>query len=132
VPVAVPDLVLVRPMRRAFLVAASLVTVSCASAPVSREAADVCPVHHIRMERKMVWVTYGLIAPIGGPPYIAAMNRDFPYGSAYALGGCDPRPGPRKGPVYVCSQCKKARYDWAVKHPKNPESPDVLAGRPGP
>jgi hypothetical protein len=118
-------------MRRAFLVAASLTAVSCATAPVPREA-DVCPVHHIHMERKMVWVTYGLVAPIGGPPYIAARTRHFPYGDEFAIGGCDDRAGPRKGPVYVCPKCKQARYEWAVKHPKNPESPDILAGRSGP
>jgi len=80
----------------------------------------------------MVWVTYGLIAPIGGPSYIAAMNRHFPYGAEFAIGGCDNRAVRRKAPVYVCPKCKQARCEWAVKHPKNPKSPDILAGRPGP
>jgi hypothetical protein len=114
------------------LIVVGIVAVSGGAAVAQSEQTDICPVHHIHMQRKMVWVTNGLVAPVGGPVYIAARNRYFPYADEFASGSCDPNAGPRKAPVYVCPKCKQARYEWALKHPKNPESSDILAGRPGP
>jgi hypothetical protein len=111
-------------MKHTVVLVSALAFASCATSHEVARQADVCPVHHIHMERKMVWVSYGYIVP--DDSYVAAMNRAFPYGDEFASGGCDPSAGPRKAPVYVCPECKRARYKWAQRHPKNPEAQSIL------
>jgi hypothetical protein len=87
----------------------------------------LCGVHHNPLERRIVQVSYGY--PAYDEAYVAAMGRDFPHAEAVVNGGCDPSPGPRKAPVLVCAECKRAQQRWARRHPSNWQAKLVLNER---
>ena len=87
----------------------------------------LCELHYVPMERKIVQVSYGY--PAYDEAYVAAMGRDFPHAEAEVNGGCDPSPGPRKAPVLVCPECKRAQQRWARRHPNNWQAKLVLNER---
>lgn len=100
---------------------------SCAShstAVYPMPGRGICERHHIPMERKIVFVSYGF--PAYDDTYVAAMGRNFPHAEAVFHGGCDPSPGPRKVAVYVCPECKRSQRKWALRHRTNWQAKLVL------
>ena len=72
---------------------------------------EVCEIHQIKMERKVVPVSYGLIRPGPGEPTPDIEREFFPHWHESAVGGCVP--GPEKTTeVNVCALCKAAYSEW--------------------
>jgi hypothetical protein len=72
---------------------------------------ETCEIHHVKMERKVVPVYYGLIRPGPGEPTPDLEGQFFPHRHERALGGCIP--GPEKTTeVQVCAACKAAYLEW--------------------
>jgi hypothetical protein len=80
---------------------------------------EVCEVHQTKMDHRKGWVVYTHMSPGPGEPSEVTEQRLFPHRKEYSFGGDEYNPGsPRKGEVYVCSQCKKAYAKWKTEHPK--------------
>ncbi len=78
---------------------------------------EVCEVHQIRMEYRQGWIVYTYMLPGPGEPSEVIEQRLFPHRKKHSFGGIDYNPGtPRKGDVYVCSQCKEAYEKWKTEH----------------
>ena len=71
---------------------------------------DICPVHGVKMESKVLRVVYGLPSKREFEEMKIAKTR-FPFGKDYVLGGCVLKPvHETKG--YVCPKCVAARKEW--------------------
>jgi hypothetical protein len=89
----------------------------------------ICEVHHARMERHSVPVTFGLL-PVS-PDYFDAMKRDFPHCSLHIDGGCvtSVKFLHARLPWYVCPECKRAEQKWAEKYRETNEAKAILSGK---
>ena len=89
----------------------------------------ICEVHHVKMERRMVPVAFGLPPP-PSPEYEQAMH-DFPHSSLYVDGGCvtSEKFLHARLPWYVCPECKRAEREWAEKHRDAREANAILSGK---
>jgi len=89
----------------------------------------ICEVHHVRMERPLVPVAFGL--PGGGQEYSEAMQREFPHSLAYVPGGCVTHAKflHAQFPWYVCSECKHTERQWAEKHRDTDAGKAILSGK---
>jgi hypothetical protein len=83
----------------------------------------ICSVHHIRMERHEVAVSYGL--EIYDDAWGKA-SRQFPFANAHVSGGCEVPAHRERASVYVCPRCRVLQRQWALRHRKNPESRWIL------
>ena len=97
---------------------------------ISAQKTGVCNLHHIKMEKRLVPVHYGLL--VFDDPYYLAELCYFPNTREYVNGGCElPALDVQKERQlrFVCPACKQARRQWARGHPKSEWSKDILAGR---
>ena len=86
----------------------------------------LCKVHHVRLQRDTVEITYGLVGYKEG--YIKAQERLFPNANIHGYGGCvletavDPCSGkeiqtsPKFSAVLYCSACRRAQARWSRAH----------------
>ena len=79
-------------------------------------APDICPLHQIKMERKVLRLVYGMPSKAEFEEMRAAKTR-FPYGKDYLLAGCVVQSA-KTVEGYVCPKCVEAREAWlkTVKH----------------
>jgi hypothetical protein len=78
---------------------------------------ETCEAHHVKMDRKVVRIDYGLIVPGPGEPTGETEHRLFPHRHEVAFGGCVVMPdSPKTEKVYVCSECKKAYDKWRAEN----------------
>jgi hypothetical protein len=89
----------------------------------------ICEVHHLRMQRRMVPIAFGL--PAMGREWTAVYSRDFPHSLLHIEGGCilDQKLVRARFPLYVCRACKRAERAWAEKHRDTREARAILAGK---
>lgn len=105
-------------------------------APVSDTENDIpenlegtlCKVHHERLQRDKVEISYGLMS--FNPGYLKAEKRLFPNANEVAFGGCvietqtDPCSGseiqisPKYAEVLYCAACRRAHARWSKTHPR--------------
>jgi TonB family protein len=83
----------------------------------------LCKVHHVRLQRDTVEITYGLVGYPQG--YLSAEKRLFPNANTQSFGGCvveaaiDPCSGqeiqtsPKFSTVLYCSACRRAQARWS-------------------
>jgi hypothetical protein len=133
--------ILVRFMRALLIVTAFLLVASgAASAPLSSAEADqlargairaqetgVCNIHHLRMQKKIVPIHWGLV--VIEEPYYSAQVSQFPNAREYVNGGCEFEPERErvKHWRYVCPVCKRAEWQWALRHRKLDEAQWILS-----
>jgi hypothetical protein len=98
-------------------------------AAIKAQQTGICNIHHIRMQKKRVPISFGLF--VLDDPYYSAELVYFPNARDYVNGGCEVDPVRQKEPHfrYVCSECKRAQRQWASAHPKSDWSKDILAKR---
>ena len=73
-------------------------------------APDICPVHEIKMEHKVMRLVYGMPSQVEFEEMRVAKTR-FPYGKDYLLAGCVVKPA-KTVEGYVCPKCVEAREAW--------------------
>jgi hypothetical protein len=121
------------------IAALMMVAAVAASSPLSSAEADrlatealhaqdtgVCNIHHIRMQKKTVPIHWGLVV-IEEPHYSAQLSQ-FPHAREYVNGGCeyDAKENKAKHWRYVCPACKRAEWQWALKHRSLDEAKWIL------
>lgn len=79
---------------------------------------EMCEVHHCKMERKEVPISYGLIRLQKPLPTLEDEKALFPHRREYVMGGCIVMPGKKTETMYVCPQCKSAFVEWEKAHPE--------------
>lgn len=83
-------------------------------------ATDICPVHGIKMEKKVLRLVYGMPSPREFEEMRVAKTA-FPFGRDYLLAGCVLKPEKTKD-GFLCPECVKAREAWlAANKPKPAE-----------
>jgi len=87
----------------------------------------ICNIHHIRMRKKVVPIHWGLVV-IEEPHYSAQLSQ-FPHAREYVNGGCeyDAKEDKAKHWRYICPECKRAEWQWALKHRSLPEAQWILS-----
>jgi hypothetical protein len=101
-----------------------------ARAAIQAQKTGICNLHHLKMERKRAPVHYGLL--VFDDPYYLAELGYFPNAREYVNGGCvlpSLDVAKKRSWRYVCPECKRARKQWALAHPKSEWSKDILANR---
>ena len=90
---------------------AVFVTVGCAPLRknFTRGEANICEVHHLRMQKTVVPVSYGLrsFTPRDAAMYSASTNN-FPHAETHINPGCTPK-RTREGIIYTCAECVRIR-----------------------
>ena len=128
-------------MRTAIALAVIAAVAGCSrTVNTTKGISAICPVHHVRMEKREVAVMLGYPGPqreilanamLAGS--IRAFSREeaalFPYSKDYYFGGddiIDENP-PKRAILYVCPECVKAFAEWKLKKGANqpPASPPV-------
>jgi len=71
---------------------------------------EICPVHKIQMEHKVMRLVYGMPSKAEFEEMRIAKTR-FPYGKDYWLGGCVVKPT-KTAEGRVCAKCVEARTAW--------------------
>jgi hypothetical protein len=96
---------------------------------INAKTNGICEVHHVRMERRLAPVMFGL--PGGGQEYFEAMERDFPHSLVYVAGGCvtEAKFLHASFPWFVCPECKRAERQWAEKHRDTTAGKAILSGK---
>jgi len=81
----------------------------------------LCEVHHIKMTRAEVPISYGLpFVDANALARYAASTNAFPHARKYVLGGCCVSPdSPTNVIVYICPECRKAANEWEANHKKS-------------
>jgi hypothetical protein len=99
-----------------------------AGAAIKAQDSGICNIHHIRMQRKMVPISFGGPLRFDTPFYYATM-RYFPNAREHINGGCviDKKLLGKKKPRYVCPVCKRAEREWALEHPKDDDAKWMLS-----
>jgi len=82
---------------------------------------EICELHHCRMERKEVPITYGLIRLQKGLPTLDEEKALFPHRRDYVLGGCIVMPGKKTETMYICPECRNAYDQWRKANPEPAE-----------
>lgn len=82
---------------------------------------EICEVHHCRMAREEVPISYGLIRLQKGLPSLEEEKALFPHRRDYVLGGCIVMPGKKTETMYLCPECKAAYAVWQKAHPQPAE-----------
>jgi hypothetical protein len=93
-------------------------------AHLKAQRTGICELHHVPMKRVVVDATYGM--PAYDKAYVAAQGRYFPNGETETNRGCVVPARLEKLAIYVCPKCKRARKEWALKHPTNWQAKLVL------
>jgi len=75
---------------------------------------EICPVHGIKMERKVMRLVYGMPSKAEFDEMEAAKTQ-FLHGKDYALAGCVVKPD-KTVEGYVCPKCVEAREAWLKVH----------------
>jgi hypothetical protein len=90
---------------------AILVAVGCAPLrkDFTRGEANICEVHHQKMQKTVVPVTYGLesVTPLDAALYSAG-TTSFPHAKTHLNPGCTPQ-RTREGIIYTCAECVRIR-----------------------
>jgi hypothetical protein len=98
------------------------------------QVSGVCFVHHIKMRRKWVPVSYGLPMMTDMPTKEEAYTS-FPLADeGFWLGGCVVGPV-KEREMHVCDQCTAAYRAWKTEHQKrepNQQRPEHNAGAASP
>ncbi|MBX3743433.1 MAG: hypothetical protein KF712_20780 [Akkermansiaceae bacterium] len=76
----------------------------------------VCEVHHEKMERRDLSISYGLPDMNYFPPPLVEA-KEFPHYREFVLGGCCVVVGRDTQRGFVCSGCVKAFKEWQSKNP---------------
>jgi hypothetical protein len=80
---------------------------------------EECEIHHTRMERKEVPISYGLPCLLAGEPTVDVEQRLFPHRREFVLGGCTIlETSPNTKDLYVCRECRTAYENWKKEHAK--------------
>jgi hypothetical protein len=127
-------------MRALVSIAALLIVAAVsASAPLNSAEADrlatealhaqdtgICNIHHIHMRKKIVPIHWGLV--VIEEPFYSAQLSQFPNAREYVNGGCEYEPVREKTKHwrYVCPICKRAEWQWALKHRNLDEAQWIL------
>jgi len=82
---------------------------------------EVCGLHHCRMERREIPITYGLIRLQKGLPTLEEEKALFPHRRDYVLGGCIVMPGKKTETMYICPECRTAYEAWQKANPEPAE-----------
>jgi len=80
---------------------------------------SVCSLHHIKMEKRKVEISYGLWAPTSDAE-LYCVNH-YPNYEDYALGGCDPEDNPKSAVIYICPKCVAECNEYKRTHPEKNE-----------
>jgi hypothetical protein len=114
-------------MKLTILIAMAVLVSACAtdrtdeiiSAHSGAQRTGICEVHHTRMHKKPVAVTFGLPVEGYAPKFETEMLR-FPHARDHANWGCMvDKNAPKFTPVYACSDCERSKWQWIRAHPSN-------------
>ena len=93
----------------------------CASPPPPRDytldRSQLCEVHHIKMTKTIVPISYGLPNKKAADRYIASTNS-FPNYASVGGGCMVTKHSPREAFVFVCPECEQARQKWEIEYDK--------------
>jgi len=92
------------------IVCIALVGVVAGPAMGASPVAEICPVHNIKMEHKIMRLVYGMPSKAEFEEMRIAKTR-FPYGKDYWLSGCVVKPA-KTAEGRVCPKCVEARQAW--------------------
>jgi hypothetical protein len=81
---------------------------------------SICSLHHIKMEKRKVEISYGLWAPTSEADQYCVDH--FPNYEDYALGGCVVTDNsPKSAVIYICPKCVAECNEYKRKHPEKHE-----------
>ncbi len=110
-------------IRPYILLLLALIVVSCAGSNdhythLTHPKNKTCEVHHEKMNRERVPISYGLIARNSKQKELwEARKILFPNAHRRAYGGCEVGwLAPKKAKVYYCHRCREAEEIWKKEH----------------
>lgn len=92
---------------------------------LNAQRSGVCEIHHAKMYRQWIPVTYGL--PVAGSFPDPEESKRFPHGEEYWLGGCMVAPI-KEREVFLCPECVSAFRAWQKREKLN-QAPEPTSGR---
>ena len=83
----------------------------------TRGVSNICPVHKVEMQIKLVPIKYGLLLHRRDDPTPEIRTSMFPFNLEFCEGGCiTSNTSPKEARVYHCAECARAEKKWIKEH----------------